>query len=95
MFLTTAKSHDRKQEAPIKAILHLIGQEWNLSPAVMEFRGGLAAPTQGYPRIRRTSICEFQWRRLGTIYSTDQVTFSEGAVYARLSQQDLSETSMV
>lgn len=95
MFLTTAKSHRRKQEAPIKAILHLIGQEWNLSPAVMEFWEGLAAPTQGFPRIRRPSICEFQWRIFGTIQSTDQVTFSQGAAYARLSQRDLSETSVV
>ena len=94
IFLTTAKSHRRKQEAPIKAILHLVDQEWNLSPALTEFWGGLAAPTQGFPRIRRPSMCEFQWRRFGTIHSTDQMTSSQGATYARLSQRDLSETSV-
>ena len=60
-FLTTAKSHKRKQEAPIKAILHLIGQEWNLSPAVMASWVGMAAPRQGFPRIKRPSRCEFPW----------------------------------
>lgn len=58
-FLTTAKSHKRKQEAPIKAILHLIGQEWNLSPAVMASWVGMAAPRQGFPRIKRPSNCKF------------------------------------
>ena len=60
MFLTTAKSNQRKQEAPVKAILHLIGQEWNLSGAVMGPLFGTAAPKQGFPRIKRPSIGDYQ-----------------------------------
>ena len=86
MFLTTAKSHQRKQEAPIKAILHLIGQKWSLSPVVMESWVGMTAPRQGFPRIKRPSVCEFRWRMLSIIQSTNQGVFSRGAAYARLCQ---------
>ena len=77
MFLTTAKQHQRKQEAPIKAILHLIGEEWRLSPAFMESWVGIAAPKQGVSRIKRPSVCEFQWRRSKIIQSTNQRTLAE------------------
>ena len=67
IFLTTAKAHQRKQEAPFKALLHVIGEEWSLSPAVMRSCLGMAAPGQCPPRIKIPSICELQWQIFITV----------------------------